>query len=55
MAARSLERSLEKFARHHFVNPNSQSIEEFRDRLADTYVAADRGFADAVIQPRETA
>jgi propionyl-CoA carboxylase beta chain len=29
-------------------------IEEFRDRLANPYVAADRGFVDAVIQPRET-
>src|SRR5208282_4391304 len=28
-------------------------IEEFRDRLANPYVAADRGFVDAVIQPRE--
>ena len=31
-----------------------QKIEEFRDRLANPYVAADRGFLDAVIQPRET-
>jgi propionyl-CoA carboxylase beta chain len=31
-----------------------QKIEEFRDRLANPYVAADRGFVDAVIQPRET-
>jgi propionyl-CoA carboxylase beta chain len=29
-------------------------IEEFRDRLANPYVAAERGFLDAVIQPRET-
>ena len=29
-----------------------QKIEEFRDRLANPYVAADRGFVDAVIQPR---
>jgi len=29
-------------------------IEEFRDRFANPYVAADRGFVDAVIQPRET-
>ena len=32
----------------------AQKIEEFRDRLANPYVAADRGFVDAVIQPRET-
>jgi propionyl-CoA carboxylase beta chain len=31
-----------------------QKIEEFRDRFANPYVAADRGFVDAVIQPRES-
>ena len=31
-----------------------QKIEEFRERLANPYVAADRGFVDAVIQPRDT-
>jgi len=31
-----------------------QKIEEFRDRFASPYVAADRGFVDAIIQPRET-
>jgi propionyl-CoA carboxylase beta chain len=31
-----------------------QKIEEFRDRFANPYVAADRGFVDAVIQPRQT-
>jgi len=29
-------------------------IEEFRDRFASPYVAADRGFVDAIIEPRET-
>jgi propionyl-CoA carboxylase beta chain len=29
-------------------------IEEFRDRFANPYVAADRGFVDAVISPHET-
>ena len=29
-------------------------IQEFRDRFANPYIAADRGFLDAVIQPRET-
>jgi propionyl-CoA carboxylase beta chain len=29
-------------------------IEEFRERFANPYVAADRGFVDAVIPPRET-
>jgi propionyl-CoA carboxylase beta chain len=31
-----------------------QKIEEFRDRFASPYVAAERGFVDAIIQPRET-
>jgi propionyl-CoA carboxylase beta chain len=29
-------------------------IEEFRERFASPYVAAERGYVDAVIQPRET-
>jgi propionyl-CoA carboxylase beta chain len=31
-----------------------QKSEEFRERFANPYVAADRGYVDAVIQPRET-
>jgi propionyl-CoA carboxylase beta chain len=31
-----------------------RKIEEFRDRFANPYVAAERGFADAVIEPRDT-
>ena len=31
-----------------------EKIDEFRDRFANPYVVADRGFVDAVIQPRET-
>src|SRR5204862_2446048 len=31
-----------------------EKIEEFRDRFASPYFAAERGFLDAVIQPRET-
>jgi propionyl-CoA carboxylase beta chain len=31
-----------------------QKIEEFRDRFANPYIAADRGFVDAVITPRTT-
>ena len=31
-----------------------KKIEEFRERFANPYVAAERGFVDAVIQPRET-
>src|SRR5438093_12322409 len=32
----------------------TQKIEEFRDRFANPYTAAERGFVDAVIQPRDT-
>jgi propionyl-CoA carboxylase beta chain len=31
-----------------------QKIDEFRERFANPYVAADRGFVDAVIEPHET-
>ena len=32
----------------------AEKIEEFRDRFASPYVAAERGYVDAIIQPRET-
>jgi propionyl-CoA carboxylase beta chain len=32
----------------------SEKVEEFRQRFANPYVAAERGYVDAVIQPRET-
>jgi propionyl-CoA carboxylase beta chain len=35
-------------------NLRQEKIEEFRDRFANPYVAAERGYVDAVIQPRET-
>jgi propionyl-CoA carboxylase beta chain len=31
-----------------------QKTEEFRDRFANPFIAAERGFVDAVIEPRET-
>ena len=31
-----------------------EKIEEFRERFANPYIAAERGYVDAVIQPRET-
>src|SRR5882724_1379098 len=31
-----------------------EKIEEFRERFANPYVAAERGYVDALIQPRET-
>jgi len=45
---RELEREKDK------EKMRAEKIEEFRERLANPYVAADRGFVDAVIQPRET-
>lgn len=32
----------------------SEKIEEFKDRFANPYVAAERGYVDAVIRPRDT-
>src|SRR5579863_3308088 len=32
----------------------SQKVEEFRERFANPYIAAERGYIDAVIQPRDT-
>jgi propionyl-CoA carboxylase beta chain len=32
----------------------SKKVEEFRERFANPYVAAERGYVDAVIRPRET-
>ena len=32
----------------------NKKIEDFRDRFANPYVAAERGYIDAVIRPRET-
>jgi acetyl-CoA carboxylase carboxyltransferase component len=45
---RELERATNK------EEVRQRKIEEFRERFANPYVAADRGFVDAVIQPRET-
>jgi len=32
----------------------AEKVEEFRDRFANPYVAAERGYIDAVIRPSET-
>ncbi len=36
------------------VAMRAQKIEEFRERFANPYVSAERGYVDAVIQPHET-
>jgi propionyl-CoA carboxylase beta chain len=56
-------RELERAANQHLSRTEGaasreqlrqQKIEEFRDRFANPYVAAERGYVDAVIQPRDT-
>ncbi|HXW90360.1 MAG TPA: acyl-CoA carboxylase subunit beta [Terriglobales bacterium] len=46
------KRELERAADREEVR--KQKIREFRDRLANPYVASERGFVDEVIQPRDT-
>jgi acetyl-CoA carboxylase carboxyltransferase component len=45
-------RELERAANREEMR--KQKIDEFRDRFASPYVAAERGYVDAVIQPRDT-
>ncbi|MBV9437605.1 MAG: methylmalonyl-CoA carboxyltransferase, partial [Acidobacteria bacterium] len=35
-------------------NERSRKVQEFRERFANPYVAAERGYIDAVIRPRQT-
>ncbi len=37
-----------------FNKVRAEKIEEFRDSFANPYVAAERGYVDAVIRPRDT-
>jgi len=46
------KRELEKAGNRQEIR--KQKIEEFRERFANPYVAADRGYVDAVIEPHET-
>ena len=46
------KRELEKS--EDFATARAEKVEEFRDRFANPYVAAERGFVDAVIRPRDT-
>jgi propionyl-CoA carboxylase beta chain len=38
----------------NYAADRAAKVEEFRDRFANPYIAAERGFVDAVIRPRET-
>jgi len=56
---RELERAglsakTEKEKAEVIAKARSEKVEEFRERFANPYVAAEHGYVDAVIQPRET-
>ena len=38
----------------NYAADRAAKVEEFRDRFANPYIAAERGFVDAVIRPRDT-
>ena len=38
----------------NYAAARAEKVEEFRERFANPYVAAERGFIDAVIRPRDT-
>jgi len=48
------KRDLAKAADQDKGKMRTEKIEEFRERFANPYVAAERGYVDAVIRPRET-
>jgi propionyl-CoA carboxylase beta subunit len=50
----SLSAKTEKEKMEVIAKARNEKIEEFRERFANPYVAAERGYVDAVIQPSET-
>jgi propionyl-CoA carboxylase beta chain len=44
----------EKEKANIIANARNEKIEEFRERFANPYVAAERGYVDAVIRPQDT-
>ncbi len=48
------KRELEKAAENEREALRKEKIDEFRDRFANPFVAAERGYIDAVIEPAET-
>jgi propionyl-CoA carboxylase beta chain len=38
----------------NYAKDRAEKVEEFRERFANPYVAAERGFVDSVIRPRDT-
>jgi propionyl-CoA carboxylase beta chain len=47
-------RELDKVSPEERAAKRAEKIEEFKDRFANPYVAAEKGFVDEVIQPRDT-
>jgi propionyl-CoA carboxylase beta chain len=50
----ALSAKTEKEKAEIIAKARSEKIEEFRERFANPYVAAERGYVDAVIRPQET-
>src|SRR5579859_8066788 len=50
----ALSAKTEKEKAEVIAKARNEKIEEFRERFANPYVAAERGYIDGVIQPRET-
>jgi propionyl-CoA carboxylase beta chain len=50
----ALSAKTEKEKMEVIAKARNEKIEEFRERFANPYVAAERGYVDAVIQPSET-
>jgi propionyl-CoA carboxylase beta chain len=48
------KRELERAPEAERENLRQEKIAEFRERFANPYVAAERGYIDAIIEPRET-
>jgi len=48
------KREIEKAAESERDGLRAEKVEEFRERFANPYVAAERGYIDAVIEPAET-
>jgi propionyl-CoA carboxylase beta chain len=48
------KRELEKVPEGEVAAQRAEKVNEFRERFANPYIAAEHGYVDAVIQPRET-
>ena len=48
------KRELEKVPEAEVAANRAEKVNEFRERFANPYIAAEHGYVDAVILPRET-